>query len=73
MNALVWIDNPSVSAFMYNPDCGRSASKRAVPVTASRSPAKTQKIHCAGSLSPRSALVEDISPGSSLRESYCKG
>jgi len=30
MNALVWIDNPSVSAFMHNPDCGRSASKRAV-------------------------------------------
>jgi hypothetical protein len=32
MNALVWIDNPSVSAFMYNPDCGpvrpRSALSR---------------------------------------------
>ncbi len=34
---------------------------------------ETHRIHCAGFLSPRSALVEDISPGSSLRESYCKG
>jgi len=41
-------------------------------MTPSRSSREHTKIDCAGILSPRSALAEDISPGSSLPESYGK-
>ena len=41
-------------------------------MTASSSSREHTIIYCAGFLSPRSALVEDISPGSSLPESYWK-
>jgi hypothetical protein len=71
-NTFVWIDNPSVSV-IYNPDyCGLTGLEALSPMTPSSSSREHTKIYCAGSLSPRSALMEDISPGSSLPESYCK-
>ena len=78
-NAFVWIDNPSVSVFIYTlyihtlTAAALPASKRvcldgalAIP------PANTQRFTARALFSPRSALVEDISSGSSLPESYGK-
>ena len=74
-NAFVWIDNPSVSAFMHNLDCGPFRPRSALSPNDALVilPAKHNRIYCAGSLNPRSALAEDISSGSSLPASYCKG
>jgi hypothetical protein len=57
---------------MYNLTSAFPASKRVVPDDGLVILPRTHNIYCAGFLSPRSALVEDISPGSSLPESYCK-
>ena len=71
-NAFVWIDNPSTSVFIANPGQGLPGLETQVAVTTLSSSPKNTRIHCAGFVSPRAALVEDISPGSSLPESYCK-
>ncbi|MGA1989150.1 MAG: hypothetical protein ABSG72_22960, partial [Candidatus Sulfotelmatobacter sp.] len=80
-NAFVWIDNPSVSVFIYTLTAAANRPRSALsPMTPSRSssrspsrsPREHTKIHCAGIFSPRGALVEDISSGSSLPASYGK-